>query len=43
MVYMFNTDTLLLTGTFNNFQNICLEIYKLDPAKFFSSLAHAWQ
>ena len=27
--------TLLLADAFNNFQNMCLEIYELDPAHFF--------
>ena len=29
-------DTLLLADVFNNFQNMCLEIYKLYPARFLS-------
>ena len=29
------SDILLLAGAFNNFQNICLEIYGLDPVHFF--------
>ena len=28
-------DTILLADVFNNFQNICLKIYKLDPVRFF--------
>ena len=27
------SDTLLLGDVFENFRNICLQIYKLDPAK----------
>ena len=27
-------DTLLLANLFNNFWNMCLEIYDLDPAHF---------
>ena len=30
------SDTLLLPDVFQNIQNICFEIYKLDPAKFLS-------
>ena len=30
-------DTLLLAGVFENFQNMCLEIYELDSAKLFSA------
>ena len=29
-------DTLLLTDAFENFKNMCLEIYELNPAKFLS-------
>ena len=28
------SDTLLLVDVFENFRNMCLEIYKLDSAKF---------
>ena len=27
-------DTLLLVDNFENFRNMCFEIYELDPAKF---------
>ena len=37
------SDTLLLADVFENFQNMCLEIYKLDPAKFISAPGLAWQ
>ena len=30
-------DTLLLADVFENFPNMCLKIYKLDPAKFLSA------
>ena len=30
------SDTLLLADFFENFRNICLEIYQLNPAKFLS-------
>ena len=31
------SDTLLLAEVSENFRNMCLEIYKLDPSKFFSA------
>ena len=31
------SNTLLLTNTFENFRTKCLEIYKLDPAHFLSA------
>ena len=37
------SDTLLLDDVFENFRNICLKIYKLDPAKKFSAPELAWQ
>ena len=37
------SDTLLLVDVFENFRNICLEIYELDPAPFLSSPGLAWQ
>ena len=30
-------NALLLTGAFENFRKMCLEIYELDTAKFFSA------
>ena len=36
-------DTLLLAHVFENFRKMCLNIYHLDPAKFFSALGLAWQ
>ena len=30
------SNTLLLVDVFENFRNICLQIYELDPAKFLS-------
>ena len=30
-------DTLLLADVFGNFRNMCLEIYKRDPACFFTA------
>ena len=37
------SDTLSLADAFENFSNICLEIYELDPAKCFSATGLAWQ
>ena len=37
------SDTLLLAGVFENFQNMCLEIYELDPDHFFSAPGLAWK
>ena len=37
------SDALLLADVFENFRNICLEIYELDPAKFLSPPGLAWQ
>ena len=36
-------DTLLLAGVFENFRNMCLETYEVDPGKFFSAPGLAWQ
>ena len=36
-------DTLLLADVFENFRNMCLEIYDLDPAKFLWAPGLAWQ
>ena len=35
--------TLLLASAFENFQNICLEIYELDPARFLNAQGLVWQ
>ena len=37
------SDTLLLADAFEHFRNMCLEIYKLDPAKFLSAPGLALQ
>ena len=37
------SDTLLLTDVFENFRNMCLEVYELDPAHFLSLPGLAWQ
>ena len=36
------SDTLLLADVFENFRNMCLEIYELDPVKNFSARGLAW-
>ena len=36
------TDVLLLTDVFENFRDICLENYELDPAWYFTSPELAW-
>ena len=33
----------MLANVFENFRNMCIEIYKLDPAKFLSAPGFAWQ
>ena len=37
------SDTLLLADVFENFRNMCIEIYGLDPVYFVSAPALAWQ
>ena len=37
------SDTLLLADVFNNFRNLCLKEYELDPAHFLSLPGLAWQ
>ena len=37
------SDTLLLADVFENFTNMCLEIYELDPAKCLLAPGLAWQ
>ena len=36
-------DTLLSADVFENFRNMRLKIYELDPAKFLSAPGLAWQ
>ena len=37
------SNTLLLADIFENFRNMCLKIYQLDPAKCLSASSLAWQ
>ena len=37
------SDTLLLADVFENFRNMCLDIYGLDPVYFVSAPGLAWQ
>ena len=37
------TDTLLVADVFENFRNMCIKIFKLDPAKFLSVPGLTWQ
>ena len=37
------SENLLLPDVFNNFRNMCLEIYGIDPTHFLSALGLAWQ
>ena len=37
------SDTLLLADVFENFRNICINIYEIDPSKFLSALRLTWQ
>ena len=41
-LYM-QSDTLLLADVFNNFRDMCIKEYKLDPAHFLSLPGLAWQ
>ena len=40
-VYFVQINTLLLADVFENFQNMCFEIYELDPTRFLSAPALA--
>ena len=37
------SDTLLLADVFENFRNMCIKVYDLDPADFLSAPGLAWQ
>ena len=36
-------DTLLLSDVYENFRDLCSDIYQLDPAHFLSAPGLAWQ
>ena len=36
------SNTLLLDDVLDNFKDICLEIYKLDPSKFLWAAGLSW-
>ena len=36
-------DTLLLADVFQNFRNMCIKVYELDPAHFLSASGLAWK
>ena len=37
------SNTLLLADVFENFRNMCLEIYEFEPTRFFSASGLTWQ
>ena len=37
------SDTLLLSAVFENFKNMCIKIYELDPETILSPPGLAWQ
>ena len=37
------SDTLLLADVFENFRDMCIKVYELDPAHFVSLPGLAWQ
>ena len=37
------SNTLLLADVFENFRNMCLKIYELDPSRFLTELDLQWQ
>ena len=37
------SDTLLLADALENFRNMCIKVYELDPAHFLSAPGLAWQ
>ena len=43
MICNVQSDTFLLANVFEDFRNMCLKIYKLDPTNFLSAPGLAWQ
>ena len=37
------SDTLLLADVFENFRNMCIKVYEIDPAHFLTAPGLAWQ
>ena len=37
------SDTVLLANVFENFRNMCMKIYELDPSHFLTAPGLAWQ
>ena len=37
------SDTLLLVDVFENFRNMCIKVYELDPVHFLSAPVLSWQ
>ena len=37
------SDTLLLADIFENFRNMCIKVYELDPDHFLSATRLSWQ
>ena len=41
--FYIQSDTLLPAEVFENFRNMCIKVYELDPAHFLSAPGLAWQ
>ena len=38
-----HSDALIIADVFENFKNMCIKVYELDPAHFLSASGSAWQ